>query len=160
MTQYQAGYKLRDLKAHISQCVGEPIAKHLSAEMSNIELELSPRHMGHGVVLAYQRYTAEFYFDRFPFRKYDPAVLFANVAAWLMDNDSERDQHRQELGDPSIDVVMEDEHSAEVIIEVTFEEPINLIEDDTGGVFWQGKRWRIAEYEVWVAERLRDVVIR
>jgi hypothetical protein len=158
-TQYQAGYKMRDLKAHIEQCVGKPIASKLDAEMSEIELLLTPKHMGRGMNIAYQRYMAEFYFDRFPFKKYDPAVLFANVAAWLMDNDDEREQQLGELKDPDIEVIIEDENSAEVLIQVRFEEPIKVVEDSEGPIYWMGKQWRIEEYEIWVAERL-NVVIR
>lgn len=158
-TQYQAGYKLRDLRAHIELCVGQPIAKLLQAEMADIDLDLSPKNMGDGIHIMNQRYIAEFYFDRFPFKKYDPAVLFANVAAWLMDNDDERyEDLGPDLGEPSIEVVIEDEKNAEIIIQVAFQEPVKVTEDENGPIYWRGKQWSIAAYEVWVAENLIDVV--
>ncbi|MBF4247935.1 hypothetical protein EA004_23595 [Vibrio anguillarum] len=160
MSTYQVGQKMRALKLHIDKCLGEQIAKRLEVEMSDIELVLMPRNMGNGVDIAQQRYMAEFYIDRLPFKKYDPAVLFANVGAWLMDYDQEREEQLGKLKDPSIDVVVEDENSAEVIIQVVFEEPIKVVEDLEGDIYWQGKRWKIAQYEIWVAEHLRDVVIR
>ncbi|EGR1512120.1 hypothetical protein D6089_09575 [Vibrio vulnificus] len=155
---YRVGYKMQALKAHIEVCLGDQLARRLEAEMSGIQLNLSPRHMGLGFEICQQRYLAEFLIERFPFKKYDPAVLFANVAAWLMDNDEEREDQLGELKDPEIEVVLEDESNAEVLIQVMFEEPIKLVQDELGVIHWQNKKWKIAEYEVWVAEHLLDVV--
>ncbi|WP_456297303.1 phage tail protein [Vibrio sp. AK197] len=156
-TQYQAGYKLRDLKAFLGSVVGEKIAKRMECEMGRVELKLQSKNMGHGFDLLYQRYEADFYFDKFPFTHYDPAVLFANVGAWLIDNDASRFDH-DDLDDPEVDVVMEDEKSAEVLISVTFEEPVKVIQDDNGPITWRGQSWRIEEYDIWQAERVSDVV--
>lgn len=157
---YHVGYKMQALRTFIEQCVGKQIAQKLDAEMGNIELILSPRNMGRGMDIAYQRYTAEFLIDRLPFKKYDPAVLFANVAAWLMDNDDEREEQLGELKDPVIEVVIEDEQNAEVLIQIVFEEPIKIVENENGNIYWRKKRWSIEEYEIWVAENLLDVVIQ
>ncbi len=75
-----------------------------------------------------------------------------------MDNDADREDQLGELKDPVIDVVVEDEDSAEVLIQVNFEEPIKLVEAESGLIYWQNKRWNIEEYPVWVAENLLDVV--
>ncbi|KFI13311.1 hypothetical protein IX95_05020 [Vibrio sp. B183] len=158
-TQYQAGYKLRDLKESLISVVGDKIAKRMECEMGKVELKLETKHMGHGFELLYQRYVAEFYFGKFPFKEYDPAVLFANVGAWLMDNDSER-FHIEDLDDPDVDVVLEDEKNAEVLISVMFEEPVKVAADPDGPIHWNGQRWKIEEYEIWQAERLSNVVIR
>ncbi|WP_430469022.1 hypothetical protein [Vibrio alginolyticus] len=72
-TQYQAGYKLRDLNAFLISVVGDKIAKRMECEMGKVELKLETKHMGHGFDLLYQRYVADFYFDKFPFKEYDPA---------------------------------------------------------------------------------------
>ncbi len=159
-TQYQAGYKLRDLKAFIEERVGDKVAKRMSAEMGEIELVLSTKSMGNGCYrMMFQRYRAEFYFDRFPYKEQDPAVLFANVGGWLMDNDKYRSQQLSEMSDPEIDVVLEDDNSAEIIIEVMFEEPVKVIEDPNGPIYWRGKQYRIEEYDIWTATKLKDVVI-
>ncbi|MGL4193197.1 MAG: phage tail protein [Vibrio sp.] len=154
---YRVGYKMQALRAHIEMCVGKQIAQRMDAEMSNVELILTPRHMGNGIEICQQRYVAEFQIDRLPFKKYDPAVLFANVAAWLMDNDADREDQLGELKDPEIEVVLEDESNAEVLIQVAFEEPIKLVESEVGNVFWRNKRWSIEEVPVWIAENLLDV---
>ena len=84
-------------------------------------------------------------------------MLFANVGAWLMDHDSERFE-LEDLNDPDVDIVLEDEKCAEVLISVMFEEPVKVVEDSEGAIYWNGKRWNIADYEVWVVENLTDVV--
>lgn len=157
-TQYETGYKFRDLKAFIETCIGDQIATCLKCKMRDITLSLNSFHMGQGMDLLLMRYQAEFYFDRFPFREYSPAVLFCNVAAWLMDNDIERDDG-EPLADPNVDVVLEDENSAEVIITVDFEEPVRVIVDENGPIYWRGQQWSIEGYEIWVAKKLRDVVV-
>lgn len=159
--QYEAGYKLRDLKAFLTDRLGKKIAKLMTTEMQEIELVLVSNFMGNGSFeIMTQRYKAEFYFDRFPYQDYDPAVLFANVAAWLMDNDSSREQQRSELPDPEIEIVLEDNNkSAEVIIEVMLEEPVKVIEDPEGPIYWRGKKYRIEEYDIWTATKLKDVVL-
>jgi len=120
-------------------------------------LKLTTKHMGNGFDLMHQQYVAEFLFDKFPHTEYDPAVLFANVGAWLMDNDSER-QDYPELGDPEVDVVIEDEKSAEILITIEFDEPVKIVEDVEGPIYWSNKRWRIQEYEVHIAEKFQLVV--
>ncbi|WP_342609226.1 phage tail protein [Vibrio tritonius] len=155
---YHAGYKMKALRAHVERCLGRRIAQSMSVEMSNIELMLNPRNMGLGVDIAQQRYVAEFLIERLPFQKYDPAILFANVAAWLMDNDEDREEQLGELKDPEIEVVLEDEQTAEVLIQISFEEPIKLVKDAQGPIVWQGQCWSIMQYDVWVAENLREVV--
>jgi len=158
--QYQAGYKLRDMKAFIEERVGTKVAKRMSAEMQDIELKLTPKFMGNGSFqMMLQRYKAEFYFDRFPYQEQSPAVLFANIGAWLMDNDEDREQQLSELSDPDIEVVIEDASRAELIIEVMFEEPVKVIEDPQGPIYWGGKQYRLEEYDIWTATKLRDVVI-
>ncbi|MFT6986893.1 MAG: hypothetical protein ACJAT7_002743 [Psychromonas sp.] len=149
-TQYQSGYKLRNLKAFVKAVVGGKIAGRMDCEMSNISLSLTPKNMGNGFDLMNQRYIAEFLFDKFPHREYDPAVLFANVGAWLLDNDIDRDDFN-ELGDPEIEVVIEDEVNAEVLITIEFEEPVKIVELVDGPIFWKNKRWTIAEYDIDVA---------
>ncbi len=154
MNQYQEGYKLRDLKAFLKQVVGDKIAKRMDCEMGSVQLMLNPKFQGQGYDLLYQRYVAEFLFDKFPFKEYSPAVLFSNVGAWLMDNDKEREQFR-ELGDPEIEVVIEDESNAEVLISIEFDEAIKVTEDPNGQIYWKGKRWKIEEYDVYVAKKVQ-----
>ncbi|WP_295894112.1 phage tail protein [uncultured Vibrio sp.] len=161
VTQYQAGYKLRDLKSFLTTVLGDKIAKRMTVEMQEVELILVSSFMGNGSFeIMTQRYKAELYFDRFPYQDYDPAVLFSNIGAWLMDNDSTREQQLSDLADPQIEVVQEDGHNAaEILVEISFEEPVKVIEDPQGAIYWRGQQYRIEEHEIWTATKLKDVVI-
>ncbi len=155
--QYQAGYKLRDLKAFIEERVGDKVAKRMSAEMVDIELLVGVKNQGHGYDMFNQLYEAEFYFERFPFKDYDPAVLFANVLAWLMDNDKERVDN--DVPEPDVTVTVTGDNDAILVVTVPFEEPVKVVEDPEGPIYWKGKQYSIEQYEIWTATKLRDVVI-
>ncbi|CAH8196992.1 phage tail protein [Vibrio aestuarianus] len=156
--EYQAGYKFRELKAHIEQCVGKSIAKRLQTEMVELELVMGAKNQGHGFDLFTQIYEAEFYFDRFPFDEYKPATLFANFIAWLMDNDESRED--KEIPDPEVSITVQSQNEAIIVVTVPFEEPVKIIEDENGDISWRGKMWRIEEYQIDVATKLKDVVIQ
>ncbi|EMA2446378.1 phage tail protein [Vibrio fluvialis] len=156
-TQYQAGYKFRDLRKHIELCVGKGIAKRLQTEMVDLELVMGAKNQGHGFDLFTQIYEAEFYFDRFPFSEYSPATLFAQFVAWLMDNDEEREDSM--VPAPEVSITMQSESEAIVVVTVPFEEPVKVIEDESGNIVWRGKKWRVDEYPIDVAEKLKQVVI-
>lgn len=156
--EYQPGYKFKALRKHIEECVGKNIAKRLQTEMVELELILGAKNQGHGHDLFTQIYEAEFYFDRFPFSQYSPATLFAQFVAWLMDYDEERED--QMVPDPEVSITMQSETEAIVVVTVPFEEPVKIIEDENGDVTWRGKKWRVDDYPIDVAENLKQVVIK
>lgn len=156
MSTYQAGYKFRDLKQHIETCVGKAIAQRLQTEMVDMELVLGAKNQGRGMDMFTQLYEAEFYFDRFPFNHYSPAVLFAQFVAWLMDNDEGRSESG--VPDPEVAVTMQSDNEAIVVITVPFEEPVQVVEDPNGAITWRGKQWRIDEYPVDTAEHIEVII--
>lgn len=155
-TGYQAGYKFFKLKTFLKETLGKKLGKNLEAEMNKIQLILSPKNRGQGYDLCYQRYAVELYIERLPFKTYSPATLLANVSAWLIEHDSER-FNRDDMEDPIIEVVIGDDDSAEVLIELELEEPIKIKPDENGNVYWNNQRWSVEQYEVWQAENLVDV---
>ena len=157
--QYQVGYYLKTLRGFIEFVVGPRIAKKMSAEMGAIKFDLVPKNYGAGLDILTQRYTAEFLFEGFPFKQFNPAALFANVGAWLMDNDNTRKKYV--LDDPITEIIVESENTAEIGIEIDFIEPIMVVPNDAGNVLWRGQRYEIASYEVWVAKNISvDVVVK
>jgi hypothetical protein len=154
-TEYQPGYKLRDLQAHIEQCVGEQIAQQLHVTVTAHELIAEVVNQGHGYDLFTQRYLAVFTFEGFPFNEYLPATLFANFIAWLMDNDPQREKP---LTGPQVSVTTQSDTQATIVVTVPFEEAVKVIEDDAGGIIWRGKQWRIEQYPIDIAEKI-DVII-
>ncbi|MGY4028357.1 phage tail protein, partial [Aeromonas rivuli] len=55
---------------------------------------------------------------------------------------------------PTYTVVPNDEHSADIELEVQFSEPLRITQDSDGPVRWLGKTWTVAPFELWVAEHI------
>lgn len=144
------GYYLHQLSTAIKAVLPAKCHKDFDAWMQNGTLQLTPADGGNGVQLARLNYQAVFMVEELPFRELDPALVLATVAAWLQDFDADRE--RLELPDPDYDVEPIDEHSADLTISVLFSEPLYLQPDAAGPVHYGGKRYRLAPYEVWVAE--------
>ena len=152
---YAPGYMLKALNEFLARKLGAAITKKMTAEMGASELQLTTKNMGQGLNLLVMRYDAEFYWERFPFKKFGVATLYAMLGAWLMDYDN-RDEY--DLADPEVDVTIEDENNAELLITVEFREPIMVVEDPDGLIELSGKTYKIAPYEIWVAENFEQEV--
>lgn len=98
------------------------------------------------------RYSAVLAWERFPYRLCDPRLLFSLMAAWLDDADREL---FEELGiteaDPDWDVSVDTEETATVIVSVPMVEELVVVPDENGPIPWQGRRWRLANPEIWTA---------
>ena len=79
----------------------------------------------------------------------DPA---AAVAAWVQEHDEFREQF--DLGDPEYAVTPNDEKTADLEIQLPFTEPLRLVEHERGPINWDGKRWNVAPYDIWVADHI------
>lgn len=146
---YAPGYMLQALSQFLTGKLGQQISKKMTTEMARTELQLTTKNMGQGLNIMVMNYDAEIYIERFPFKKFGVATLYAMLGAWLMDNDN-RDEF--DLGDPEVEVVIEDENNAELLITVEFREPIMVIEAENGLIEFRDKNYIIAPYEIWVAE--------
>lgn len=82
----------------------------------------------------------------------DGSTLLALIMAWLMDNDPTRDHDA--LGDPVVDVEINDLSTSDVGVSVKFEERLTIIEDAEGDIPYRGKRWRLTPPEVAPVEKL------
>ena len=148
----EVGYKMRDLETFIKPLVSHEMSQHLESYMDSVQLDLVPKNMGQGMEILKQRYVAKFYFGKLLFKDFDPAVLYCNVAAWLMDNDQERNDTEGLIG-PDVELTRYNEHEAEVLITIEFEEPIKVSEDPDGEVYWKNKRWAITPYDIYIADK-------
>ncbi len=150
--QYQAGFMLQGLNQHLSNTTDERLHNHFECWMEDIELKFAPKDQGLGRDIGWMQYTAVFSFERFPFKKHNPAVVMANTMAWLYDFDEFRE--RFDLADPSFDIEPESEDTVIMTLEVEMTEPLMLVEDAQGDIYWEGKRWINAPYEIWSAEHI------
>jgi hypothetical protein len=149
ISQTSAGYYLQGLVQHLNSVIPKRQHKKIECWMENIELMAGAKNQGNGSDIGYMSYTAAWSFERFPFQELDPAVIMANVLAWIEDNDKHRCIF--ELNDPSFDVEAESDTTVMMTLEVDFIEPLMVIEDEEGVILWHGKKWKLAPYEIWVA---------
>lgn len=149
--QSEMGYLLQALTEHLLKVVPEKCHKTFDSWMDTAELRLEPRDEGFGQQLGLMDYEAVLSLSEFPFRESDPAVVLASVMAWLQDNDPFREKY--ELDDPTFEVEPESENVANVEINIHFIEPVTVVEDEKGQIDWQGKKYSISSYEVWIAEK-------
>lgn len=149
-SQAQAGYMMQGLTQHIKSMLPKNVHHHMDVWMEDLQAHMTPINQGLGFDIGFIEYSAEFRFERFPFKKVDPAIVIAGVMAWLMDNDHRRDEY--ELDDPSFDIEPESDDTVIMTMELDFIEPLKVIEDDQGPILWNGKRFKLAPYEIWVAE--------
>jgi len=144
------GYYLHALTEAVSAALPQKCRADLESWMENGSLQICPIDMGLGVNVARLQYDALFLIERLPFRVVDPAIILAVVAAWLQDYDTDREM--MNLPDPSYAVVQNDDNTADLEISIQFSEPLRLVPDEAGPVPYQGQRYRVASYEIWIAE--------
>lgn len=150
LSQTSAGYYLQGLLQHLKSVLPTRQHKHIECWMEDLELITGAKNQGLGADIGQISYTASFSFERFPFKEIDPAVIMANVIAWLEDNDTQRETY--ELNDPSFDVTPTSDTTVEMTLDIEFIEPLMVVQDDAGQITWRGQQWALAPYEIWVAE--------
>ncbi|EHH1172439.1 phage tail protein [Vibrio parahaemolyticus] len=155
LDQCQAGFMLQGLNQHLSSTIDRRLHQHIECWMEEIELKFMPKHQGLGRDMGWLEYTAVFSFEQFPFKKQNPAVVMANTLAWLDDHDEFREKFN--LADPSFDIEPESDDTVIMTLEVQMTEPLMVVEDPEGDIYWEGKRWSNAPYEIWRAEHV-DVI--
>lgn len=121
----------------------EPTGRHLGV----VKGELDPGKQLEQLEIAVWQYDAHISIERYPG---DGSLLVAAVMSWLQDCDGEREY--QALGDPQIDISLNDYTTSDVDITIGFEERLVAIEDENGPLVFQGKKWSLAEPELVPAE--------
>jgi hypothetical protein len=144
------GAFLHALHTELKRVLPDKLHKQLDSWMESGTVKLEPKNMGAGgVIVAQLSYQAVFTVEGLPFRLVDPAMLLAVAAAWVQEHDHDRDMRG--LEDPTYTVTPLDDATADMELAVDFIEPLSLIPDENGPISWQGQRWKVAPYEVWVA---------
>lgn len=118
-------------------------AEQLDSWMEDGELQTASKNLGNGIRVCRQEYDAVIQIERYAG---DPALLFALVTTWVMDNDPDRVS--LQLPEPTVDVDIIDDRLADVEITIRFSEPVDLIEDDAGPISYLGKRWFVSPVPV------------
>lgn len=122
-----------------------------SSFMDNLEIDrvfkLVTKQPNEQLLCAKLKYDAVITFDSFPYRIYDPCLVFALVMCWL--ESKNRDDAQFDNVNPDIDVSENDEQTAYLMIAVPLSEDITLIEDESGSIPYKGKRYKLSLTSVW-----------
>lgn len=120
--------------------------------MDNLEIDrvfkLVTKQPTEQLLCAKLRYDAVITFDEFPYRVFDPCLVFALVMCWL--ESKNRDDAQFDNVNPDIDVSENDEQTAYLMISVPLIEDITLIEDENGAIPYKGRRYRLGETSIWM----------
>lgn len=123
-----------------------------SSFMDNLELDrvfkLVTNQPTKQLLCAKLKYDAVITFDQFPYRVYDPCLVFALVVCWLENKNSGDEQFNNV--NPDIDVSENDEQTAYLMISVPLIEDITLIEDESGAIPYRDQRYRLGETSIWM----------
>ena len=123
-------------------------AEQIDSWVENPQIIPSGEDQGTGIVLYRQTYDAVISIERFPHKHVAAELLFALVCAWLMQNDADRD----EIAQPTTDVDVLDESTADIEISIAFEEDVHGVEDPAGPIELNGTHYRLADIEIDYAE--------
>ena len=120
--------------------------------MDNLEIDrvfkLITKQPNKQLLCAKLKYDAVITFDEFPYRVYDPCLVFALVMCWLESKNSDDEQFNNV--NPDIDVSENDEQTAYLMISVPLFENITLIESENGAIPYKGRRYRLGETSIWM----------
>lgn len=120
--------------------------------MDNLEIDrvfkLITKQPNEQLLCAKLKYDAVITFDEFPYRVFDPCLVFALVMCWL--ESKNRDDAQFDNFNPDIDVSENDEQTAYLMISVPLIEDITLIEDENGAIPYKGRRYRLGETSIWM----------
>jgi hypothetical protein len=123
-----------------------------SSFVDNLEIDrvfkLVTKQPTEQLLCAKLKYDAVITFDEFPYRVYDPCLVFALVMCWL--ESKNRDDAQFDNVNPDIDVSENDEQTAYLMIAVPLSEDITLIEDESGSIPYKSKRYKLGLTSVWV----------
>lgn len=123
-----------------------------SSFMDNLEIDrvfkLITKHPNEQLLCAKLKYDAVITFDEFPYRIYDPCLVFALVMCWLESKNSDDEQFNNV--NPDIDVSENDEQTVYLMISVPLFENITLIEHENGVIPYKGKQYKLGETSIWM----------
>ena len=130
--------------------------ENIDSWAENIRFNASGKSLGNGnIVLFRQEYDAVIYIERFPHQRHPAELLFGQVVAWLMDNDSEREE--QNAANPTVDADILDNSTADIEISVPFVEDVEAIPDANGPIEINGQRYRLGDSSINYAKTGRVV---
>ena len=124
--------------------------ENIDSWAENIRFNAVLKDQGNGLVLFRQDYDAVISIERFPHTTHPAELLFAQVIAWLIEHDEEREN--QELDQPSVDADILDDKLADLDITIPFAEYIEAVPDENGPIVINGEKYALSNIEIDYAE--------
>lgn len=123
-------------------------AENIESFVDDPKIIPSGKCLSHNSIVLYrQDYTATIYIEDFPHKEHPAELLFGHLCSWLLNNDD-----RQEIAQPTVNVDVLDNDTANIEISIEFKEDVEAIEDDAGPIELFGFRYRILESDIYYAE--------
>ncbi|WDF97996.1 phage tail protein [Pectobacterium carotovorum subsp. carotovorum] len=145
--------QLDALTAFVTQHLPPRVMQGFDSVMDEISFISAQRDLGEGQYqLAVMQFDAVLSWDRWPYRECDPRNLCALLLVWLTEQDEQPFMDAgldREL--PALDVDVDDQGTAIVVVSIKLAESLAIIEDDNGIIPFDGKKWRLTEPEIWFA---------
>lgn len=151
------GYLHRALTQSLLAHLPATLHHQVESWMEPAALVLAPKDEGNGLRLAHFIYTSAIHMEDVPFALVDTASLFAQVGAWVMEHDSDRDMLSPEEQQIRIDTNKVDDNKIDIDIDVMLCEAMHLIPDTQGPVLLDNRRWRLDVPPLYVAEGIQVV---
>ncbi len=122
--------KLEHLTGYIISHLNTNVLNNkIDAWQENGKLIISGEDRGNGGIrICYWRYRAVIRIEEFPHQLLNPYNLFALIACWLSDYDSERNED-EDMDDPDLSVDVLSHDLADVAVELDLMEPVEMIPD-------------------------------
>ncbi|MCW2482196.1 phage tail protein [Candidatus Symbiopectobacterium sp. NZEC135] len=145
--------QLEALTDFVTQNLPRRVMQGFDSFMDEISFICAQRDLGEGQYqLAVMQFDAVLSWERWPYREFDPKNLCALLLVWQTEQDEQPFMDAgldREL--PTLDVDVIDRDTATVVVSVKGASSLTIIEDDNGIIPFDGKRWRLADPEIWFA---------
>lgn len=145
--------RLDSLTTFFSSNLPERAMMAFTSEMDDMQVIPAQKDLGlNQYRLSILKYDAIFTWERFPYRICDPRLLFALLTAW---SDDETQNLLAQVGisesEPDWDISLDTQEYASVVLTVPLAEELCIVQDNNGPIPFDGKRWSLAELQVWTA---------
>ncbi|OTA14718.1 phage tail protein [Xenorhabdus vietnamensis] len=146
--------KLQQLTAFLRENLPKRICEtEFTSEMDEIRFIPAQRDLGLWQYQMFiQQYEAVIAWGRFPYRDCDPRNIPLLIDSWLTAQGDSLGDANVEQEQPTLTVEV-DGDTAVVLVSLSLAEPVVIREDPKGMIPFDGKRWSLAESEIWFAEQ-------
>lgn len=147
--------QLDALTRFVTQHLPSRVMQGFDSFMDEVRFISAQRDLGaEQYQLAVMKFDAVLSWERWPYRECDPRALCALLLVWLADQDEQAFMDAGlDMELPTLDIDIIGQETATVVVTVKMAESLTIIEDSAGIIPFDGKRWRLAEPQIWFASQ-------